>query len=215
MKREKLLLIGGGGHSKVVISILYKLDKFDILGIIDKYKSKGTTINGIKVIGEDKDLEDFYNSGVRNALITLGSVKDNIKRENLFNITKDIGYDFPVIVSPDAIIDKNVEIGEGTVIMPGVIINPDAKIGKNCIINTGAIVEHDCILSDHIHIAPGVHISGGVNIGKGSFVGIGATIIQGINIGRNVTIGAGTVVIRDVPDNVVLVGNPARVVKEK
>ena len=214
MAKKKIILIGGGGHCKVVISILKKIDNFEIAGIIDNYKSE-SFINGIKIIGTDDDLKDIYKRGIHNALITVGSIKDNTKRYRLFNMAKEIGYKFPVIISPEAIVNENVKIDEGTVIMPGCIINTNSNVKKNCIINTGAIIEHDCKIGDYCHIAPGVHISGTVNIGELSFIGIGATIIQGIKIGKNVTIGAGTVVIKDISDNVIAVGNPAKIVKSK
>ena len=214
MAKKKIVLIGGGGHCKVVISILKKLDNFEIAGIVDNYKAKDL-ISGIKIIGTDDDLRDIYKSGIHDALITVGSTKDNTKRYRLFNMAREIGYKFSVIISPEAIVDKSVKIDEGTVIMPGSIINVDSFIGKNCIINTGAIIEHDCKIGDNCHIAPGVHISGVVNIGELSFIGIGATIIQGIKIGKNVIIGAGSVVIKNIPDNVIAVGNPAKIAKNK
>ena len=182
--------------------------------MVDNYKSE-SFISGIKIIGTDDDLKDIYKSSIHNALITVGSIKDNIKRYGLFNMAKEIGYKFPVIISLKAIVDESVKIGEGTVITPGSIINIDSSIGKNCIINTGAIIEHDCKIGNHCHIAPGVHISGDVNVGKLSFVGIGAIIIQGVKIGKNVTIGAGSVVIKDIPDNVIALGNPAKIIKSK
>ena len=214
MDKKRIVLIGGGGHCKVVISILKKLDNFEITGIVDNYKV-GALISGIKVIGTDDDLKNIYKSGVHYALVTVGSIKDNTRRYKLFNMARKIGYNFPVIISPEAVVDKSVRVDEGTVIMPGCIINIDSSIGKNCIINTGAIIEHDCKIGDHCHIAPGVHISGEVNIGELSFVGIGATIIQGIKIGKNVTIGAGSVVIKDIPNNVIAVGNPAKIIKRQ
>ncbi len=214
MSKKKIVLIGGGGHCKVVISILKKLDNFEIEGIVDNYKA-GSLISGIKIIGTDNDLKDIHKSGINYALITVGSVRDNIKRYRLFNMAREIGYKFPSIISPEAIVDEIVRIDEGTVIMPGSIINIDSSIGKNCIINTGAIIEHDCKIGNHCHIAPGVHISGAVNISELSFIGIGATIIQGIKIGKNVTVGAGSVVIKDIPDNVIALGNPAKIVSNK
>jgi len=214
MAKKKIVLIGGGGHCKVVISILKKLDNFEIAGIVDNYKAENF-ISGIKIIGTDDDLEDIYKSGIHNALITVGSIKDNTKRYRLFNMAREIGYKFPLIISPESIIDKNIRIDEGTIIMPGSIINIDSSIGKNCIINTGSIMEHDCEIGNHCHIAPGAHISGTVNIGELSFIGIGATIIQGIKIGKNVTIGAGSVVIKDIPDNVIAVGSPTKIIKSK
>lgn len=214
MAKNKIVLIGGGGHCKVVISILKKIDKFEIVGIVDNYKSE-SFISGIKIIGTDDDLRDIYKSGIHNALITVGSIKDNTKRYRLFNMAREIGYEFPVIISPKAVVDESVRIDEGTVIMPGSIINIDSSIGKNCIINTGAIIEHDCRIGNHCHIAPCVHISGSVKVGELSFIGIGATLIQGIKIGKNVTIGAGSVVIKDIPDNVIALGNPAKIINNK
>lgn len=214
MAKKKIVLIGGGGHCKVVISILKKLDNFEIVGIVDNYKVE-SFISGIKIIGTDDDLKDIYKSGIHNALITVGSIKDNTKRCRLFNMAKEISYKFPVIISSEAIVDKSVRVDEGTVTMPGCTINIDSSIGKNCILNTGAIVEHDCKIGDYCHIAPGAHISGSVNIGELSFIGIGATIIQGIKIGKNVTIGAGSVIIKDIPDRVIALGNPAKIIKNK
>lgn len=213
MAKEKIVLVGGGGHCKVVISILKRLDKFKIAGVVDNYKTG--IANEIKIIGTDDDLKNIHKSGVRYALITVGSIRNNTKRCELFNMVREIGYKFPVIISPEAIVDKSIRVGEGTVIMSGSIINSGSSIGKNSIINTGAIIEHDCKIGDHCHIGPGVHISGGVSIDELGFVGIGATVIQGIKIGKNVTIGAGSVVIEDIPDGVIAVGNPARVVKSK
>ncbi len=214
MNKKRLILIGGGGHCKVVISILRKLKDFEIVGIVDNYKT-GEIIEGIRVIGADNNLKDFYKENIHYALITVGSVGDNTKRYKLFNMVKEIGYEFPIVISPAASMDESTKIDEGTVIMPGSIINVDSIIGKNCIINSGAIIEHDCKIGNHCHIAPGVHLSGGVNIGNLTFIGIGSTIIQGIKIGKNVTIGAGSVVIKDIPENVVVVGNPAKIIKRK
>jgi len=215
LEQKKLILVGGGGHCKVVLSQIKKLKEFEVIGIVDNYKPVGSSINGVNIIGTDEDLIRFYEEGIRNALITVGSVQDNSKRYNLFKLVKDIGYSLPIIISPTAIIDETVKIGEGTVIMPNTTINVDSYIGKNCIINSGAIIEHDCTIDDHCHIAPGAHISGEVEIGELSFIGIGATIIQGIKVGKNVTIGAGAVVIDNLLDNVVAVGNPAKVIKKK
>ena len=214
MIKEEIVLVGGGGHCKVVISILRKLGDFQIVGIVDNYKV-GSLIKGINVIGGDEDLESFHKKGIRNVLITVGSIKDNRKRYELFNMIKKIGYKFPIIISSEAIVDDAVKLGEGTIVMPGCVINIDSSVGKNCIINTGAIVEHDCKIGNHCHIASGVHISGDVEIGDLSFIGVGSTIIQGIKIGKNVTLGAGSVVIKDIPDDVVVAGSPVKPVKSK
>ena len=147
MTKKKIILIGGGGHCKVVISILKRIDTFEIAGIVDNKDKVGNFVSDIKIIGSDDDLKDIYKSGIHYAIITLGSIKDNKKRYILYNMAKEIGYKFPVIISPEAIVDKSVRIDEGTVIMPGSIINVDSSIGmgKNCIMNTGAIIELEMV----------------------------------------------------------------------
>lgn len=211
---DKVILLGAGGHCKVVVDILQ--DRYDIVGVTDIDITKhGKKFYGVKVLGNDDVLVEIYNKGIKNALLTLGSVRDNTAREKLFNYAKNIGFNMVNAISNQCILSKSVMLGEGNVILPGVIINACTRIGSNCIINTGSIIEHDCIIEDHVHISPGVKIAGGVKIGKGSFIGIGCTIIQGVKIGNNVTIGAGAVVIEDIPDNAIAVGVPAKIIKYK
>lgn len=212
MDKQKLVLVGGGGHCRVVLAQIRELGKFEVIGVIDK---KDSISLDLPVVGEDSNLADIYDSGIHLALITVGSIGDNVKRERLFRLVREKGFGLPVIVSPTAVVDETVTIGTGTVIMPGSIVNVNTSIGENTIINSGAIVEHDCRIGSHCHIAPGACLSGGVQIGDLSFIGAGGTIIQNIKVGKGVTIGAGSVVIDDVPDNSVSAGNPARIIKYK
>lgn len=130
-------------------------------------------------------------------------------------IAERLGCEFGKAISPSAVISPSVSIGDGTVVMAGAIINAEANIGKHCIINTGASIDHECVISDFVHIAPHVTLCGNVYVGEGSWVGAGATVIPGIKIGKWCTIGAGAVVISDVPDNAVVAGVPAKVIKFK
>jgi UDP-perosamine 4-acetyltransferase len=215
LAEKKLILLGGGGHCKVVIAQLRKLNEFTIAGILDRDKPVGTLLNGVAVIGADDDLKDIVHSGVQYALVTVGSTRDNIRRQALYTAAGEAGCSFPIVVSPAATVEEGVSIGGGTVVMPGCIVNVDAVIGENCIINTGAIIEHDCRLGSHCHIAPGVRLSGGVEIGEMSFIGAGSVLMQGVKVGRKAIVGAGCVVIRDVPDHSVVAGNPGRLIKTK
>ncbi|AEX85662.1 sugar O-acyltransferase, sialic acid O-acetyltransferase NeuD family [Marinitoga piezophila KA3] len=209
--KEKIILVGGGGHCKVVASIIFEKNEYEIIGISDLKTEIGKEIMGIKINYIDEQLEELYKTGIKNAFVTVGSVGNPDLRIKLFKKLKDIGFNLPVIISKHTIISKDVSIGEGTVIMPGVIVNPGVKIERNCIINTGAIIEHDCIIEDNVHIAPGVTLSGGVKIGENSHIGTGTSIIQNIEIGKNVLIGAGSVVVNNIPDNTKAFGVPAKI----
>ncbi|SSC12123.1 putative acetyltransferase EpsM [Mesotoga infera] len=208
--KPDIILVGGGGHCKVVISIIKKLDTFNIAGISDLKENLGKEVLGIETRYTDDQLEELHDKGIKYAFVTLGSVGNPDNRIRLFEMLKQTGFEIPVIISKDAIVDESVEIEEGTVIMPGAIINPGTKIGKNCIINTGAVIDHDCMIGDHVHIAPGVTLSGSVKIGSSSHIGTGASVIHGIEIGSRVIVGAGSVVVNTIQDNKKVMGVPAR-----
>lgn len=210
---EDIILIGGGGHCASVIDSICKLNRYNIIGVVDKANKVGSEINGIKVIGTDDKLEYFYKNGVRKAFLTIGSIGDVRLRKSLYFLAEKIGYKFPNIIDNTSILGNKVEIGYGNYIGKGVIINTGTRIHNNCIINTGAIIEHDCKIESFCHIAPGTTISGNVSIGENTHIGTNSTIIQDIKIGKNSIIGAGSVVIKDIGDNVKAYGNPCREVK--
>ncbi|MCL6589524.1 MAG: acetyltransferase [Firmicutes bacterium] len=211
---RKVVLIGAGGHAKVVIELLKKTAGIEILGLIEKDASRiGKKLLGVPVLGTDEQFGAMFDKESTYALITVGSVGDNSLRKKLYDNLKNLGFNYINAIHPSAFISEYAALGEGNTLMAGSMIGPGAEIGNNVIVNTGSIIEHDCRIGNHVHIAPGVTLSGGVQIGNCAHLGTGATVIQNINIGANCLIGAGTVVISDVPDNAVMVGNPGRVIK--
>lgn len=210
---EKLLLIGGGGHCKVVISAIKLAGEYEIAGIIDLPENIGKSLCEVPIIGDDSDLEKFSGQGIKYCIVTVGSVGDSSTRRKLYALSKNIGFIHANVIHPTAVIDKSVKMGEGNFFSAGVIINSDARLGNNCIVNTGAIIEHDCVIGDSVHIASGVVISGGVSIGSNSHIGTGTSIIQSIAIGKNVIIGAGSNVIKNIRNNVTALGNPCAIIK--
>lgn len=207
---QELILLGGGGHCKVVIDTLLLEGEYKVVGITDLQEKIGKKVAGVPIIGTDSALEDYYKRGVSFSFITAGSIGIPSLRITLFNLAKKIGFEFPNIVHPNATISKFAKIGKGNYIAPGVIINSGANIGNNCIINTGAVIDHDCEIGDFVHIAPGVVMSGGVEIGKYSHIGTGSSIVQNLKIGKNTIVGAGSVVVKDIGDNIVAYGNPCK-----
>jgi len=179
--KEKILLIGGGGHCKSVIDVIELNGKYNIAGIIDKKEFFGQNVSGYKIIGSDDNLVELAKE-YKHAVVTVGHIKTNIIKVRLFKMLKDIGFNLPVIVSPLAYVSKHSFIDEGTVVMHHALVNASVRIGKNCIINTKALVEHDSIIEDHCHISTASVINGGVFVKKDSFIGSNATIKEYIEI---------------------------------
>ncbi len=198
--KKKIVLIGGGGHCKVVIDAINLTGEFDIYGIVDPALKKTDKVSGVAVLGKDDMLSDIFKEGIKCAFITVGSVGNCEIRKKIYKNLKDIGFNLPVIAHPKSVIASDVisSIGEGTFIAAGAVINPGTKIGKNAIINTRASVDHDCIIGDFVHVAPGATLSGAVKVGDETHIGTGANIIQCITIGKNCVIGAGTTVRKDI-----------------
>ena len=206
-----IAVIGGGGHAKVIISILLKLNKYEVIGYIDK-ENRGTIL-GINYIGNDDLFINKYKNKIKYTALGVGQIKTSKLRKTIVGKYLKSGFLFPKIVSPDATINKEVNIGNGTVVMDGVVINSGAEIGEYAIINSNSTVEHDCKIGDYVHIAPGVTMSGEVNVGNDCLIGVGSTIIQGISISSNVIVGAGSIVYKDITLPGVYLGNPLRKIK--
>jgi sugar O-acyltransferase (sialic acid O-acetyltransferase NeuD family) len=206
---EEIVVIGGGGHAKVVISVLRKLNRYRILGYTDR-KDYGAVL-GISFLGSDRDLAPLAAGPKKlTAVIAVGQVGLGEARHKIWREVQYPSLSFPPIVSPDAVVNDGVEVGEAAVVMDGAVINTGANIGRGVIVNTNSTIEHDVHLADWVHVAPGATISGGVMVGRFSMIGAGSTIIEGIKITAGCVVGAGATVVRDLTEPGVYVGSPAR-----
>lgn len=212
---RRVIGIGAGGHAKVVLEILRNNPDEQIVGMLDRNEELwGKQCLDVPVLGGDDLLKNLFSEGIHHAFIGVGTTGSTKSRQELYALATNIGFHFVSAIHPQAIISPSAQIGAGVAVTAGAIINPGVRIGDNVIINTGSIIEHDCFIGDHVHVATGALIAGGVTVGDGSHIGIGACVRQGLQIGRNAIIGAGAVVVDDVTDNNVVVGNPARILKE-
>jgi sugar O-acyltransferase (sialic acid O-acetyltransferase NeuD family) len=177
MKKEKIILIGGGGHAHSVIDVIEQENKYEIVGIIDVKENIGKKVLGYEVIACNDDLESIYKT-CKNAVITIGHIKSNTLRKKLYEKAKEIGFNLPVIISPLAYVSKHSLIEESTVIMHHALINANAKVGKNCIINTKALIEHDVIVEDNCHISTASVLNGAVKVLENTFYGSNSTSKQ-------------------------------------
>lgn len=203
MTGSGLYIIGAGGHGAVVADIALACG-MAIAGFIDDNPTNhGTAVLEWTVLGG----RDVIPAGAPVAL----AIGNNAVRATLLTLARERGWTLPALVHPTATISRFARIGEGTVVMPHVVVNARTSIGCACILNTACSVDHDCVLGDAVHLAPGVRLAGTVQVGHDSFVGIGSCVHPGKRLGARVTIGAGSVVVRDIPDEVLAYGVPARV----
>lgn len=179
--KEKIVLIGGGGHCHSVIDVIEQENKYEIIGIIDKKELIGKKVLNYEIIASDDDLNEIFRT-CKNAIITVGQIQSSNLRTKIFNNLKNIGFNLPIIISPIAYVSKYSNIGEGTVVHHNALVNANVKIGKNCIINTKALIEHDSIIEDYCHISTASVINGGVTVKEGNFFGSNATSKQSIEI---------------------------------
>jgi len=193
---KKIVIVGAGGHGKVVADIA-KLNGYSDISFLDDDESK-TEWYGYPVVGKTDDLEKYD----CDQFVAMGDAKK--RRELLSRISRKV-----TLIHPNATVADSAVIGEGSVIMAGVVINPDAIIGTGCIINTCSSIDHDSVVGDYVHIAVGTHLGGTVHVGENSWVGTGAILINNINVCSGCTIGAGAVVIKDIDNIGTYVGIPA------
>lgn len=207
---NKLIIIGAGGHGKVVADVATKMKIYEEILFIDD-KKKGDKVLGHEVIGNYKEIYNYKKT--HSFFVAIGN---NIIRKKIQEELEINNFSVAKIIHPSVILGSEISIGRGTIVMPGVIINVSTTIGKGCIINTSSSIDHDCVIGDYVHLSPNVSIAGTVEIGTKTWVGIGSSISNNITIGPNVTVGSGSNVIRDIKLKGVYVGNPVtRLEKER
>lgn len=204
--QHRIVVLGAGGHARVVVEILEEMDRWSIVGCLCP-EAGISDLLGYPILGGDECLPQIARSGVRSAVVALG---DNRLRRRLGRWVEENGLDLATVVSPRATLSRRATLGNGVVVAPGAVVNTGAVIGDGVIINTGATVDHDCVIGAYAHIAPGSHLAGNVQIGEGALVGIGACVLPGVRIGAWATVGAGAAVHREVADETTVVGVPAK-----
>lgn len=205
---NRLIIIGAGGHGKVVADNALKNGYTDIAFVDDAVAGECL---GFPIIGKIDDIAAM-DDGKTDFVLGIG---DNKTRKT---IAEENSVNWVTLIHPSAQIAVNASIGKGTVIMAGAVVNASATIGRHCIINTCSVVEHDNVIKDYVHISPGVHLSGAVTIGNSSWIGTGTNVINNIEICDDAVVGVGSIVVKEIQEKGTyygLVGMQGRLIREE
>lgn len=204
-----LLIVGAGGHGKVVADTACSVGRWDKIAFLDDRYPAMNRILDWPVLGK-LDQARFFRSSYPDLAVAVGN---NTRRVELLRLFEKMGFNLAVIVHPSAFVSVHTVLEAGSVVFAQAAVNVGAMIGFGSIINTGATVDHDCILDEGVHLSPGVHVAGEVRIGRYSWLGIGSSVRETVTIGENVMVGAGAAIIKDIESDVTALGIPGRVAR--
>ncbi|MEE9312012.1 MAG: acetyltransferase [Planctomycetota bacterium] len=216
-KPLKLLILGAGGHAKVVMDAIeagacseIAPDGFKVTGFIDIEDGSlvGEKFLELRVLG---DLSDLPRLKLQGGQAVFPGHGDPLSRAKAVAASQKIKYKLPILIHPSGTVSNSASIGAGSFVAAGAVVGPDANLGRYCLVNTCASVDHDCVLGEGVHVSVGARLAGNVRVDADTLIGAGATVIPGIKIGKEVTIAAGAVVVKDVPDGATVMGVPGTI----
>jgi UDP-perosamine 4-acetyltransferase len=207
----QVVIIGAGGHGKVVLDILRAAGKYVPAGFVDADTTlAGMKVGGLPVFGPGNVLPKIRQQKIRHAIVAIG---DNRTRQRYAALLREQGFELINAIHPPASVSAAAALGENVVIAAQATVCTEARLADCVIVNTSAVVDHECDVAEAVHVCPGAHLAGRVRVGAAAFIGLGANVIQCMTIGEHAVVGAGAVVIEDVPAYATAVGVPARVIK--
>lgn len=211
--KPKLAIWGASGHAMVVADIIRRCDEYHLAGFLDDVnpERRGSCFFGAPILGGREQLDELLQQNIRHIIFGFGN---NDMRLQLAEFVRKHGFKLATAIDPRAMIASDVPVGEGTVIKAGSVIDPGVRIGANVYIGAKTSIAHEATFEDGASMSAGADV-GKCSIGRASFIGISATVKPGVNVGRRALIGAGAVVVRDIPDESVAYGVPARVHRKR
>lgn len=206
-KIEQLIIIGNGGHSRVVQSIVKQTQDYQLIEIWDDSYEEEVVEAGVRYRSIQETVSQTTAAIYYFIAIGANSVRAEIVKRLQLQTTQ-----YATILHPQAIIAKQATIKAGSLIMANAVVQTNSIIGYHSIINTSAVVEHDTTIADFVHVAPNVTLTGNCHLAEHVFIGAGSVLIPNVSVGEHTVVGAGSVVLRTLPNNITAYGNPARIV---
>lgn len=208
-----MLIIGAKGFAKEVLEVFHQLNQLENIAFYDDVNTNigDFLFDSFPILKSENEVKSFFSKNGNSFTVGIGNP---VLRYKLYQKFKLLGGIYTSCVSPQASIGSyEIVIMEGTNILSNAIISNTSKIGKGCIVYYNVVITHDCCIGDFVELSPNAILLGNVKIGSYSHIGSNATILPNVTIGNNVIIGAGSVVTKDIPDNCLAVGTPARVIR--
>ena len=212
---ERILIIGAGPQARGIPDVVAACGNIELLGFVDVADERRFMVG-------DAARFPIYDGALFPAELKarLGAFSvlighDAALRPKLIAQVKEAGLPLANIIHPSAIVSPSARLGRGILVLPGVIISPGVSLGDHAVLNTAATLDHDSVLEENVILGPGVRLAGHVRVKSGTMIGIGACCVPAVTIGANCLIGAGSVITKDVPDNVIAAGVPAKVIRSR
>ena len=199
MKKQPLIIIGAGGHGRVVADIA-TLNGYDHISFLDD-----VDVSRMNVVGRISDFTKFIDN--HDFFVAIGN---NAVRKSFFDMVRTAGGTVATLCHPSAVFGSDVKLGQGVAAMAGVVVNNGATIGDGVILNTCCSVDHDCQIGSFAHISIGTHLAGTVSVGECTFIGAGAPVVNNITICKKCMIGAGALVVKNIIESGTYVGVPSK-----
>lgn len=215
MIKENILIFGAGAVCRYTMDIILAEDRYKICGIIDSELEIGQDYFGYRILGQMSDLPSILDA--HNLHKGIIAISDNFTR---YKVAKEIGdvagnFEFISAVHPNTVIGGNVKISDGCLIMSHAVINNGAELGQHCFMGTSSSLDHDSFLGNYSSLGPKTTVGGNVKIGECTAISLGVNIINEIAIGNHSVVGAGSLVLKNLGDNIVAYGSPAKEVKKR
>ncbi len=207
----RLLILGGGGHAKVIIDALRSSGERRPIGIVEADGTRtGELVLDVPIVGSDAMIPDLVRAGATHFAIGLAGTRDNALRARLHDRAVALGLAPQSVIHPASAVSRWATVGPGCQVLAGAVVNAAARLGAHVVVNTGAIVEHDCAIGDYVNLATGARLTGGVVVDDLAYIGAGAVVRQLIRVGRAAIVGAGAVVVKEVRADSIVAGVPAK-----
>ncbi|MCL5097241.1 MAG: acetyltransferase [Candidatus Omnitrophica bacterium] len=215
MKRQDIIFWGGTGQAKVLREFMERLG-YRLVAVFDNCPNLTSPFPDVPFeVGEEGFLR-WQAAGVSPQTVCLVAIGGAHGRDRCAIQRFLEAHNVPPVIAihPSAYVAVDASIGKGSQVLAHATVGAQARLGEACIVNTASSVDHECVLGDGVHICPGATLAGCVEVGQYSMIGSGAVVLPRVRIGRDAIIGAGAVVTRDIPDNKVAYGNPARIIRD-